>query len=131
MKVMHMISGGDSGGAKTHLFSLIDELKQKCEVVVVCLMKGVFYNEILEKDIETLLFEQKNRFDFSVVGDIKKEIKKRKIDILHVHGARANFIATFLKKHISIPIVTTMHSDYLLDFDAFFKKIVFRKNKEQ
>lgn len=131
MKVMHMISGGDSGGAKTHLFSLIDELKQKCEVVVVCLMKGVFYNEILEKDIETLLFEQKNRFDFSVVADIKKEIKKRKIDILHVHGARANFIATFLKKHISIPIVTTMHSDYLLDFDAFFKKIVFTKLNEK
>ena len=28
MKVLHMISGGDSGGAKTHLFTLLDELKK-------------------------------------------------------------------------------------------------------
>ena len=125
MNVMHMISGGDSGGAKTHLFSLLDKLKSQCNIVVVCLMRGVFYNEILEKDIDTVLFEQKTRFDLSVVKGIKELLKERKIDILHVHGARANFIAMFLKKHISIPIVTTMHSDYRLDFDTFFKKLVY------
>ena len=125
MNIMHMISGGDSGGAKTHLFNLLDKLKEMCDVVVVCLMRGVFYNEILEKDIETLLFEQRNRFDLSVVRGIRSTIEERKIDLLHVHGARANFIAMFLKKHLSIPIVTTMHSDYLLDFDSFFKKLFF------
>ncbi|MBE7051925.1 MAG: polysaccharide pyruvyl transferase CsaB [Ruminococcaceae bacterium] len=125
MNIMHMISGGDSGGAKTHLFNLLDKLKEMCDVVVVCLMRGVFYNEILEKDIETLLFEQRNRFDLSVVRGIRRTIEERKIDLLHVHGARANFIAMFLKKHLSIPIVTTMHSDYLLDFDSFFKKLFF------
>lgn len=125
MKIMHMISGGDSGGAKTHLFSLLDKLKSKCDVVVVCLMRGVFYNEILEKDVETVLFEQKNRFDLSVVKGIRTFMAERNIDLLHVHGARANFIAMFLKKHLSIPIVTTMHSDYLLDFDTFFKKLIF------
>lgn len=125
MKIMHMISGGDSGGAKTHLFSLLDKLKSKCDVAVGCLMRGVFYNEILEKDIETVLFEQKNRFDLSVLKDIRRFISEREIDLLHVHGARANFIAMFLKKHLSIPIVTTMHSDYLLDFDTFFKKLIF------
>lgn len=125
MKVMHMISGGDSGGAKTHLFALLDKLKLRCDVVVACLMQGVFYEEILEKDIETLLFEQKNRFDLSVLTDIKKYITENGVDILHVHGARANFIAFFLKKHLSIPIVTTMHSDYRLDFDSFYKKLIF------
>ena len=28
MKVMHLISGGDSGGAKTHLFELLDKLSE-------------------------------------------------------------------------------------------------------
>lgn len=125
MKVMHMISGGDSGGAKTHLFALLDKLCLKCDIVVACLMKGVFYEEILEKDIETVLFEQQSRLDLSVVNDIRKFIAERKIELLHVHGARANFIAMFLKKKINIPIVTTMHSDYLLDFDSFLKKIIF------
>ncbi len=125
MKIMHMISGGDSGGAKTHVFSLIDKLSKEAEVVIACLMKGVFYHEALEKDVETILFEQKNRFDLSVIRDIRKFIRERGIDILHIHGARANFIGMFLKKHIGIPIVTTMHSDYLLDFDTFFKKLIF------
>ena len=70
MKVMHMISGGDSGGAKTHLFALLDKLKYKCDIVVACLMKGVFYDEILEKDIETVLFEQKSRLDLGVLKNM-------------------------------------------------------------
>lgn len=125
MNVMHLISGGDSGGAKTHLFELFERLTAKCNITVGCLMKGIFYKEILEKDVETLLFEQKNRFDLAVVETISEEIRKRNIHILHVHGARANFIAMFLKKRISVPIVSTIHSDPLLDFDSFFKKLVF------
>ncbi len=125
MKVMHIISGGDRGGAKTHLFELLDKLKNLCEVSVACLMKGQFYTEILEKDINSHLFEQKNRLDLSVVSDIVNHVKNNKIELLHVHGARANFIAVFLKHRLDIPIVTTMHSDYLLDFDEFFKKLIF------
>lgn len=125
MKILHLIRGGDSGGAKTHLFTLLDELKKYAECEVVCLIPGVFYQEILEKDIKTTLFPQKNRFDLSVLKKIEKLIEDDGIDVLHVHGAMANFIAQFLKKRINIPIVTTMHSDYLLDFDTFFKKIIF------
>lgn len=125
MKVMHIISGGDTGGAKTHLFELLDKLKKLCDVSVACLMKGQFYTEIREKDIESHLFEQKNRFDLSVISDIAKYVIDNKIELLHVHGARANFIAIFLKRRLSVPVVTTMHSDYLLDFDEFFKKLIF------
>ncbi len=125
MKVLHLIRGGDKGGAKTHLFILLDELKKYIDCKVVCLIPGVFYQEILKKDIETVLVEQKKRFDLSVVKKIEKIIEEEHFDILHVHGAMANFIAQFLKKRINIPIVTTMHSDYLLDFDAFLKKIIF------
>ena len=125
MKVMHLISGGDSGGAKTHLFELLDKLKLSCDVSVGCLMQGPFYQEIKEKDIKSYIFEQRNRFDLSVVNDIHRFITENKIELLHVHGARANFIAMFLKRKLSIPVVTTMHSDYLLDFDEFFKKLVF------
>lgn len=125
MKVLHLISGGDSGGAKTHLFSLLDKLKNMAEVRVGCLMEGVFYKEILEKDIDSVLFKQKNRFDLSVVDDIAKMINNEGFDVFHVHGARANFVACFVMKKINIPTVTTVHSDYLLDFDQLVKKLVF------
>ncbi|MCD8049749.1 MAG: polysaccharide pyruvyl transferase CsaB [Clostridia bacterium] len=125
MKVFHLISGGDSGGAKTHVFSLLDKLKYLAYVRVGCLMEGVFYREILEKDIDSVLFKQKNRFDLSVAGEIAKMINDEGFDVLHVHGARANFVAMFLRKKVNVPIITTMHSDYMLDFDEPVKKLFF------
>lgn len=126
MKVIHLISGGDSGGAKTHVFALLDKLKHQADVRVVCLMQGVFYKEIKEKkDIDTVLLEQKSRFDVSVAGKLADMINNEGFDILHVHGARANFVAMLMKNKIKVPVVTTMHSDYLLDFDTFIKKLVF------
>lgn len=126
MKIMHIISGGDKGGAKTHMFSLLDELCKIADVTVVCLMKGVFYEEILERDVRTVLVEQKTRLDFSVCKKISKMIKKEGFDIVNAHGARANFIAMFLnQKKLGIPVVTTVHSDPLLDFDTITKKLFF------
>lgn len=127
MKIMHIISGGDKGGAKTHMFALLDELCKLADVTVVCLMRGVFYEEILEQDfnVKVELFEQKGRFDLSVVQKISKLINDGGFDIVNSHGARANFIAQMLIKHINVPICTTVHSDYKLDFDTFYKKLVF------
>lgn len=125
MKILHIISGGDKGGAKTHMFALLDELCKLADVTVVCLMRGVFYEEILERDVNTVLFEQKSRFDFSVVSKIADLVREGGYDIINSHGARANFICKRLIKMVDVPIVTTIHSDYKLDFDTFYKKLIF------
>ena len=36
MKVIHLISGGDSGGAKTHVLSLLQNLNQTITAQLVC-----------------------------------------------------------------------------------------------
>ncbi len=125
MKVLHMISGGDSGGAKTHVFALLDALKKKADVKIVCFTEGVFYREILERDIQTELLLQKNRFDLSVVGRLVEMVQGEQYDVIHAHGARANFIAWQLKRRVNTPIVTTVHSDYLMDFDGVYKKLLY------
>jgi len=125
VKVLFLISGGDSGGAKTHVFALLDSLKYKCDVKMVCFVDGVFYREILEKDIDTVLLYQKSRFDMSIVDELERMIKEEGFDLVHSHGARANFIISKIKNKISIPVITTVHSDYLLDFDGIYRKIVF------
>ena len=125
MKILHMISGGDTGGAKTHVFSLMSVLPKLCEVKVVCFIKGQFFDELQEIDVESELVEQKSRFDMSVLDRLCEIISKDGTDIIHAHGARANFIASKLKKRINIPVVTTVHSDYLLDFDGLYKKILY------
>ena len=120
-----MISGGDSGGAKTHVFALLDALKKKADVKIVCFTEGVFYREILERDIQTELLLQKNRFDLSVVGRLVEMVQGEQYDVIHAHGARANFIAWQLKRRVNTPIVTTVHSDYLMDFDGVYKKLLY------
>lgn len=124
MKVLHMISGGDTGGAKTHVFALLGKLKERADVTIVCFMKGVFWDELQDLGVKCELILQKNRFDMSVVKRLR-EICDGGIDVIHCHGARANFIAAALRKHVDIPMITTIHSDYLLDFDGFYRKLVY------
>ena len=45
MKVIHLISGGDSGGAKTHVLSLLQNLNQTITAQLVCFRDGPFAEE--------------------------------------------------------------------------------------
>ena len=44
-KVLHLISGGDTGGAKTHIFTLMKGLRGKVETKIICFIKDTFYDE--------------------------------------------------------------------------------------
>ncbi|MCL2610217.1 MAG: polysaccharide pyruvyl transferase CsaB [Defluviitaleaceae bacterium] len=126
MKILHLISGGDKGGAKTHVFTLLTALGEEIDVTVACFMEGVFYQEVKQLPIKSILLKQKFRNDLTVIKPLTGHIKQEKYDIIHAHGARANFIAMFLKPFVTQPIVTTIHSDYNLDFTQnVYKKYVY------
>jgi len=126
MKVLHLISGGDKGGAKTHVFALLSALKEDIDVTIACFMEGVFYQEIKDMPINSILIKQKFRYDMSVIKELVALIRKEQFHLIHSHGARANFIAMILKRHIGIPIISTVHSDYRLDFTQnLYKKLFF------
>ena len=40
MKVIHLISGGDSGGAKTHVLSLLRNLNETITAQLVCFRRA-------------------------------------------------------------------------------------------
>ena len=52
MKVITLISGGDSGGAKTHVHSLLQNLSRTIEVTMVCFLEGPFAQEARERSEE-------------------------------------------------------------------------------
>ncbi|HBM80725.1 MAG TPA: glycosyltransferase family 1 protein [Clostridiaceae bacterium] len=116
MKVMHIISGGDSGGAKTHLFNLCKGSSGMFENIVGCINKGKLFDEANRNGFDTLLFSQSGRADFNVAKDIKRAIDENDIDIVDFHGARPNFIYSIVRNKINIPAVTTVHSDFRYDF---------------
>lgn len=126
MKVLHLISGGDKGGAKTHVFTLLLALQEEIDVTVICVMDGVFYQEIQKMPIPSILMKQKYRNDLTIINRLVKHIRKERYNIIHAHGARANFISMFLRPFIKVPIITTVHSDYKLDFtENLYKKYIY------
>ena len=127
MKVLHLISGGDGGGAKTHVITLLRRLmKEGIDVELLCIMEGIFTEEAKNEGIPIKIIHQNKRYSFKPIMDIKKYIKNGCYDLVHCHGARANYIAFFIKNSLKIPFITTLHSDYKLDFkDSSYKQALF------
>ncbi len=126
LKILHLISGGDTGGAKTHIISLLKGLNKRIDARIICFIEDTFYEDVLAAGIPIKVFKQKSRSDMSVIRRLTEEINQEGYDIIHCHGARANFIAQFLKGRVKKPFMTTIHSDYKLDFkDNFYKRLVY------
>ena len=113
MKVMHLISGGDVGGAKTHVISLLEELSKDNDVELVCFVDGPFAQEAREKGINTRVL--KKRGMFHVARNLKIYLKNKNFDLLHCHGSKANVVSMLMGK-ASCPIISTIHSDPRLDY---------------
>ena len=103
MKIMHLISGGDVGGAKTHVISLLEELGKHHDVELVCFVEGPFAEEAREAGINTRVL--KKRSLFHIARNLKKYLRNKEFDILHCHGARAN-VVSLLMGRASCPVIS-------------------------
>ena len=114
MRVIHLIGGGDTGGAKTHVLNLLKELNQFIDAQLFCFRKGDFSEDAAKMGIPIEVIESGN----PVVGlrELKKRLQGQKIDIIHCHGARGNLMGNLIKRYLGAPVVTTVHSDYRLDY---------------
>ena len=114
MKILTLISGGDIGGAKTHVLTLLRELSETDKVCMVCFTEGEFAADAREMGIDTRIIS--NRSPLKDLKELKKLVDSEGFDIIHSHGARGNFMAALLKRHARLPLLTTVHSDPKLDY---------------
>lgn len=114
MKVIHLISGGDTGGAKTHVHSLLAGLPPRAEVTMVCFIQGPFVEEAIALGIPTIVLEGHNIP--RILRQLREIVKEGQFDIIHSHGARGNMMAALLARSVKLPTVATVHSDYRLDY---------------
>ena len=95
MKIMHLISGGDVGGAKTHVISLLEELGRRNDVELVCFIDGPFAQEARSMGIPTELFGGNN------IPRLRKQltayIREGGYQVIHCHGSRANMVGALLR----------------------------------
>ncbi len=120
MRVVHIIGGGDVGGAKTHMLYLLKELSRQMEVKLISLRPGAFADDARALGIDVSVVKSAN-----IISDIKKVTKiisDGKYDIVHSHGAKANIFSLAASRKAGLPTVTTVHSDYRLDYMHSFPK---------
>ncbi len=113
MKVLHLIGGGDVGGAKTHVLGLLAGLKGRADATLVSFREGEFADEAVEKGIKTVVINGGMR---SSLAELRKLYKDGGYDIVHCHGARGNMMGLLLKWLEKATVVTTVHSDPKLDY---------------
>ena len=113
MKIIHMISGGDVGGAKTHVLSLLAGLNKTEDVHLICFTEGAFAQEARRLGIPTTVLCDGSLL--SVRRRILAMIRHDGYQIIHCHGARANLMGMLLRRRAGIPVISTIHSDYRLD----------------
>ncbi len=124
MKVLHLIGGGDVGGAKTHVLSLVKELSKHIDVKLISFRKGEFAEDAKSMGIDVEVIQSGN-----VLKDIRRVIsivRDENFIMTHSHGAKANMIAVLVSRYTKVPTVTTVHSDYRLDYlQSFVKRVTF------
>ncbi len=114
MKVIHLIGGGDVGGAKTHVLSLISRLSRDIDVVLVSFREGEFAEDARKMGIDVRVIHSKN--PLKDISELKSLINDGGFDVVHCHGAKANVMGAMVRRLCKKPVVTTVHSDYRLDY---------------
>lgn len=113
MNILTLISGGDVGGAKTHVLSLLRGISASESVTLVCFMEGEFSQDAREMGIRTIVMTGGIR---GSLRQLRELIRRERFDIIHCHGSRGNFIGCLVKRFARLPLVSTVHSDYRLDY---------------
>ncbi len=113
MKILTLISGGDVGGAKTHVLSLLAALSKRIQVTMVCFMESEFTEDARKMGIDTRILPGNDLP--AVAKSLEALIRQEGFDIIHSHGSRGNFMAWMLRK-CGLPLLSTVHSDPRLDY---------------
>lgn len=115
MKIVHVISGGETGGSRKHVVTLLEKFAKE-EVTLIVFQEGKLSEEARAAGIDVKLLAQKSRYDLSILKRLTEFVNEGDYDIIHTHGPRANLYGALIKSKLKVTWVTTIHSDPKLDF---------------
>lgn len=142
LHVLHVIGGGDTGGAMSHLLPLLTALGLSgCDVHLLCLGEGGLADAARRRGLSVTVLPMKGARDPRVLRPLRRVLAAgpdiilanrvadngvvgarapASWDIVHTHGMRANLpvraIAPSLRSRPCL--FTTVHSDLGLDYDS-------------
>ncbi len=116
LRIAHIFSGNDTGGAMTHVVTLLKALRNECQVTLIVINEGLIADEIRTLNIPVHVIEPNG---FKIISEMPKLAKycNENFDLVHSHGTRANLLAGLLHAFYKVKTLSTTHSDYLLEYD--------------
>jgi glycosyltransferase involved in cell wall biosynthesis len=110
VKVLECIRQGLIGGGESHLLVLVENMdRSKFDPVVLSFTEGPMIDRLNELGIKNHVISTQRPFDIRVWKDVKKLMVKEGIELVHVHGSRANSNVLSSARSLKIPVVYTVH----------------------
>lgn len=121
--ILHIIGGGEIGGAEQHVLTLLKGLDQtRFSPRLVCLVPGPFAALAQENKIPAETLPMRFPLDLSPLPRLVRLLRQKNIHLVHTHGSRANLLGRLAAKQSRIPCLSTVHSslahDYLSPWSA-------------
>ncbi|MBR6209252.1 MAG: glycosyltransferase [Oscillospiraceae bacterium] len=113
MEALHLISGGDSGGAMTHVLTLLSQLNTDGQALLLTLGDGPLPREAKRRGIPCRVLT--GGF-LSQLRQTEAACRRSGPRVLHCHGSRANLCGALLRRRLACPVISTIHSDPRLDY---------------
>jgi glycosyltransferase involved in cell wall biosynthesis len=113
IRVLHLIGGGEIGGAEQNVLNLLQGFdRNSVEPALVCLVNNSPFASLAQTEgIETKVFPTNFPQGFYALLSLLRYCRKNNIELLHCHGTRANFLGRIAARRLSIPCVSTIHSE--------------------
>lgn len=109
-RVLETIRQGKIGGGESHVLDLVASLdKTAFDPIVLSFTEGPMITALQKMNIPAFVIGSEKAFDISVWKKVKKLMEDQRIDIVHVHGTRANTNVLWAARQLSLPVVYTIH----------------------
>lgn len=118
IKLVHIISNLNPGGAQIVVFDILKKLKQKnkFEITVITIDGGEYIEKFKKAEIDVIDLKEKGFFNFKILTGLKKILNKINPDIVHTHLLTADVYGRIAAKQTGVKVIySTCHNCSLDD----------------
>ncbi|TWF42446.1 glycosyltransferase involved in cell wall biosynthesis [Chitinophaga polysaccharea] len=110
IRVLETIRQGKIGGGESHVLDLVATLDRDLfEPVVLSFTEGPMITALKQMNVPAYVIGSEKAFDIGVWRRVKSFIQQQQIDVVHVHGTRANSNVLWAARSLGLPVVYTIH----------------------
>lgn len=119
LRVLHIIGGGDTGGAMSYVLPLVAALREReCDARLLCLGAGGLAEGAAARSLPHDVIPMAHSWDARILPSLRSHLADGGWDIIHTHGMRANLpVRALIRTVPRRPVLfTSIHSDLALDY---------------